>query len=302
MDWRFKAFLQGLFSRLPHGEELNCLCQRYVTRGLPASEPEFLERCAIARRHIEIASRYGEQPLGGRRFYEFGAGRDLVGPLTFHALGVERQVLIDLYRLVRPGLINDTIGKFQRLGPGLGLKRIPRARVGDGEGAALRDLGRHYGIEYLAPKDARQTGFEAGSVDSITSTNTLEHIPAADLPAILRECRRLLRDDGAITAFIDYQDHYSYFDRSISVYNFLRYPERAWRKFNPALHYQNRLRHRDYLELFQAGGFHITEQHRVEGIEEDLKTLQRVGVDEKFQGYSPAECAVRKALIVARRA
>ena len=52
----------------------------------------------------------------------------------------------------------------------------------------------------------------AASVDFVSSTNTLEHIPATDIGPILAECRRLLRPDGVVSCRIDMRDHYSYFD------------------------------------------------------------------------------------------
>src|SRR5262249_3632127 len=146
--------------------------------------------------------------------------------------------------------------RHQRIAPNLKLPRIPNEYIGR-KSDFLVLLKEHYGIDYWAPCDARRTQLEAGSIDWITSTNTLEHIPLQDIHAILQECRRLLRDDGLMSCLIDYEDHYSYFDHSISGYNFLQYSDEAWAFFNPALYYQNRLRHRDYLDLFQSAGFEV---------------------------------------------
>ena len=75
--------------------------------------------------------------------------------------------------------------------------------------------------------DARASGLHAGCVDIITSTNTLEHIPPGEIAAILRECARLLREGGLMSSSIDLQDHYHWFDKNISVYNFLRFSDPA---------------------------------------------------------------------------
>jgi hypothetical protein len=58
---------------------------------------------------------------------------------------------------------------------------------------------------------------------------------------------------------IDLQDHYSFFDSSVSPYNFLRYGDRRWAIINSSLHYQNRLRARDYRELFAQAGLSTVE-------------------------------------------
>lgn len=156
-------------------------------------------------------------------------------------------------------------------------------------------------IDYRTPCNARTTGLDLGSIDCITSTNTLEHIPPQDIHAILRECYRLLRDDGFMSFRIDYQDHYSYFDSSISVYNFLQYSNKAWRFFSPALQYQNRLRHKDYLELFQSVGFEIIEERRKDGTAVDLEIIKQLRLDKRFREYSLQELAIRNSLIILRK-
>jgi hypothetical protein len=45
---------------------------------------------------------------------------------------------------------------------------------------------RHYGINYLAPTDARAITLAPGSVDMIETTNTLEHIPKDVIADIMR--------------------------------------------------------------------------------------------------------------------
>src|SRR6476619_3422483 len=84
----------------------------------------------------------------------------------------------------------------------------------------LEGLEERFGIRYLAPCDARGTGLPAESIDFVSSTDTCEHIPGTELAEIFRECHRLLRPGGAFSCRIDLQDHYAYFDRSLSKYNF----------------------------------------------------------------------------------
>jgi len=144
-------------------------------------------------------------------------------------------------------------------------------------------LRQYYGIEYLAPCDARNTHFESNSINFITSTNTLEHIPLQDTQAILKECYRLLKPDGLMSFIIGYRDHYSFFDKSISVYNFLRYSDFIWKIFNPSLHYQNRLRHKDYLNLIKSAGFTILEEHLSKTTEDDIKEIKKINLAEIFK-------------------
>lgn len=300
MNWRYKALLQLGFSNVPFGERLNYFCQRYVTKSLPTSNANLAGIVYCAKEHIDVFRKYGGRPLGSATFYEFGTGWDLTVPLAFYAFGVERQILVDIRKLLRPKLVSDTIEKFQQLALDLKLLRKPDWFL-DGGRTFIASLKKYYGIEYQAPCDARHTGLDAGSIDCITSTNTLEHILPQDIQGILRECHRLLRDDGLMSFRIDYQDHYAYFDSDITVYNFLLYSDKAWALFSPSLHYQNRLRHRDYLELFQSAGFDVIEERHAHGTSADLETIERLPLDKRFRTYHSAELAVHNALIILQK-
>jgi SAM-dependent methyltransferase len=285
IGWRGKALLQQVFSRVPAGERMNLLLQRYVTRSLPISDEKLRSMVDHARQHLAAVGPRLSRPLGDATFYEFGAGWELSLALALHTLGVGKQVLVDIRPLGRADLINDVI---ERLGLPLKIKNV-------GELSS-------YGIEYRAPCDARGTGLPDDSIDVITSTNTMEHIPPDDLDGILLECARILRPDGVASFLVDYQDHWSYFDSSLSPYHFLRYSEREWRRWNPSLHYQNRLRHRDYVGKIERAGFEILEIKTRGGSAEDLAALAQLPLDASFGGYTPAELAVQDAWITAVRA
>lgn len=301
MDWRIKALFQQLLSRLPHAERLNQYFQRYVTRSLPTGDTNCATVVGWAREDIRIIAHHYRRSLSDSVFYQFGAGCDLIIPLAYYGLGVNRQILVDLHPLLRPELVNATIAQFGRLTSELGLSRLPAQQLPRQKPAAWALLRERYGMEYRAPADARATGLPAAAVDCIASTNTLEHIPRDDIVRILAECRRILADDGVMSFRIDYQDHFSYFDSHISVYNFLRYPERTWTWYNPSLHYQNRLRHSDYVALITAAGFEIIEEHRNDPSEADRAVLGTLPVDQRFHHYPPPDLGVRGALLVMRK-
>jgi len=299
-DWKFKALLQLTFSLMPRGEQLNYLVQRSMG-SLPASDAAFGGTVSYAKRHIDAIRRYYNRSLANATFYEFGAGWDMVIPLAFYGFGVGSQILVDIRNLIRVSLLNDTIDKYQRMGSDLAIPRIPAARLNCRKHNITTVFKTHYGIDYRAPCDPKQTGLTARSIDCITSTSTLEHIPRGDISPILRECHRILRDDGLMSALINYDDHYSYFDTKVSGYNFLQYSDRMWAIFNPALHYQNRLRHRDYLDLIQAAGFDVVEDQHKEMTETDRKTLEQLSLNARFRNYSSGELAVHNALLILRK-
>ena len=252
MRWLAKVFLQKSLSALPQPERANYLLQRHVTRSLPGPEEGFRRRFRRARRHVDAYAEHGpRRPLGEAVFYEFGAGWDLAVPLSFWALGVERQILVDRRPNVRVELVNTSIERLARLLAEHGL-RDPGGPI-----ASLEELEARFGIRYLAPRDARATALPPRSVDFVSSTSTLEHVPAEELVPLLAECNRLLRPDGAVSSRIDLSDHYSHFDASLSPYNFLRFDDRRWRLANSRLLFQNRLRRPDYLAAFRAAGLTV---------------------------------------------
>lgn len=286
MRWVAKAAVQRGLGLVPQAERLNYLFQRHVTRGLPAGESVFRRKFARAEQHLAAYEEHGPgTPISEAVFYEFGVGWDLAIPLSYAKLGIGRQVLVDIRPSARVELVNDSLARLE-------LEPVQ----------SLAELEERFGIEYLAPCDARGTGLPGESVDFVSSTDVCEHVPENDLAAIFRECFRLLRPGGAFSCRIDLQDHYSYFDRSISRYNFLRFSDRAWRLVNSPIHFQNRLRAPDYLRLVRDAGFELVVE-RPSGPDEDgLQQLEALRLAEPFRnGYTPQELGVTVLSFIARR-
>lgn len=293
MDWRYKAGVSTVFSHAPFGHRMYVLFQRRVTRTLPVSDTAFVENVEFGREHLALLQKHEARPISALQFFEFGVGQDLKFPLTFHSLGVERQILVDLRRLLRPSLVNSAVERLRRFGPTLGLPRVPSGPV---EGSTRADWDRWasaHGLDYRAPADARSTGLPDRSVDVVTSISVLEHVPPDDILAILRECRRILKDDGWAVMNVDYTDHYASFDRTITHYNFLRFSEREWRRWNPSMIYQNRLRHSEYLDIVRRAGFEIVDEVVRRGSKEDVDLLRTFPLHEKYRGFSPEDLAVK---------
>jgi len=302
MRWLAKAALQRGLGVLPQGERLNYVFQRRVLRSLPAGESVLRRKFARALQHLSAYEEHGAgTPAGNAVFYEFGAGWDLAIPLSFYALGVGKQVLVDIRPSVRVELVNDSLAALERLRPELEAEAERELPSLGAPIAGVAELESRFGIRYLAPCDARATGLPAESVDFVSSTDTCEHIPGADLAGIFGECRRLLRPGGAFSCRIDLQDHYAYFDRSLSRYNFLRFSDRAWSAVNSPLHHQNRLRSPDYLRLVRDAGFELTVERPSGPSDEDRAELQALPLAPRFRRYSPDELGVTILSFVARR-
>jgi SAM-dependent methyltransferase len=299
MRWALKALTQQALSRLPHGERLNYVLQRRVLGSLPASEGAFRNKADRAFQHFDAFVELGPQrPVGEAVFYEFGAGWDLAVQLVYWSLGVESQTVVDIRPILRIELVNDTITKLERLRGELGRElRSP----GPANLRGFEDLRERFGIVYLAPRDARNTGLPAASLDFVSSTDTAEHIPEGDLLQILVECRRLLKADGLLSYRADLEDHYARVDGGVSRYNFLRYSDRTWSLFNPSLHYQSRLRYPDYVRITREAGFEILREQVSRPSDQDLDRLRELDVANRFSAYSAEELGVRGLTIVATR-
>jgi hypothetical protein len=302
VNWKLKAFVQSSISAMPRGTQMNYLLQRYVSRTLPPSTATMSHTLQTTLNDFRFLEKHMSIPLDSAKFYEFGAGVTLIGPLTFYCMGVEKQTLVDLHWLLRRELVNHAI-RFLRNADNAPFRRKPVPlpdRLTSGE--LTEYLKSTYGIDYNAPCDARNTHYDSGSFDVVTSKAVFEHVPGIDIPAILAECHRLLAAKGLAAFRTDYQDHYSYCDSRVSIYNFLRYSDAQWRRYSPALNYTNRLRHREYLSLFRAAGFEIVADNTYDIRDEDRVSLRMIPLSARFAGYSEDELALRGAHTVLRNA
>lgn len=295
IDWRAKALLQRTLSAIPGGTKANYLLQR-ATRSLPLSEAKVRQHSDIAGQHMEAIRRCGDVAPESATFFEFGAGWDLHVPQALYCLGARRQIVVDIARLARPALVHSVAQQLRNNPPVGATHTIPAISTTMPMDEVLEAMG----ISYLAPADARNTALESGSIDYITSTNTLEHIPREDIGAILAECRRLIRSGGVASFQIDYQDHYSYFDPDIGPYNYLRFSSRRWKVFNSAIHFQNRLRHDDYLRLVAAAGFEVLDERIERPTEGDLEQLRELPLSANFAHHPLQLLGIRTSLLTLR--
>lgn len=284
MRWRYKALAFRCLSAMPGNASMHYWLQRYVTRTLPCTEKSYASISGHAARFVELLTAYAGKPLDKCNVLEFGAGRDLTLALALRARGVGSVIAVDLKRLAKLKLVRVALGHVDA---DADVKQVE----------SLTDLAR-IGVVYRAPFDMRATGLAAGSLDCVLSSEVMEHIPAEDLRLILRECFRVLSAGGLAIMKIDYSDHYARGDDAISRFNFLKYSDDDWRPYNSAFQYVNRLRHAEYLKMFNDAGFEILLQdvNRVAPIEEVVAQLA-----DRFRHHPLDDLFVQNALIVARR-
>jgi hypothetical protein len=197
--------------------------------------------------HKKYISEYGTTGT----VFEFGAGKHL-GQNLFLSDLVDKQIVVDLNLMIEIEMVEQVRSQLVESGH---LKN--RSNIYN-----IDDL-KEFGILYKAPFHASKTKFENETLDACVSTNTLEHIPECSIIKIFSELYRTLKYTGIISARIDYTDHYAHTDKTISLLNYLKYDDASWAKYNHNCHYQNRLRHYDYVRIFKSAGFEVVKEELI---------------------------------------
>jgi SAM-dependent methyltransferase len=281
-----KASAFRILSALPFGGHLHYWLQRHITRTLPQSPAQLDDHVIAARRKLDALRVYAHTEPSRSVVLEFGSGHDLAGPLALTYAGVAAVLALDIRPLAKLDLVRDA-ARHIAVAHGQPAPHI----------ASWRDLRTACRVYYRAPADARATALPAHSIDCVTSWSTLQHIPVADIVAILRESRRILKPGGVAIMKIHYEDMYARDDALLSPFQFLCYSDEEWASFNSALHYQNRMRHSQCVALFEEAGFEIVyEETKREQIDDGV--LARLA--SPFRSLDPDDVFTSKGLIVAR--
>lgn len=297
MNFKIKCSVQSVLSALPYNDRLNYLLQRYLSHSLPFNDDQFIKKTEDSLLHYRNFEEFNSISEKSNKYYEFGAGWHLIIPVSMCLLNFE-VFCVDLRYLVFPDLIKDTLQKFIKNRDRIPFKFKKQVAYPSSGVTIMNYLKDNLGLHYFAPYDARETQFNDCQFDFISSTFTLEHIPQKDILPIFEECYRILKKGGVFSMVIDYQDHWSYFDSSITRYNFLKYSDKKWKKFNPSLHYQNRMRHNEYLDIISGTKFKIVKNTPHLPSESDINNLKTMTLDEKYKNIDLFDLGIRSAEIV----
>lgn len=302
--WILKAIVQKGISYLPAPAKINYFFQKHVTGGVILNDEHFGLKMGHALDHHA----YMKKALGSREditILELGTGWYPVIPMLFFLSSSCRVISADIQQWMTRKTQQDTILKFKEWKDSGKLKGFEEAILPERwdrlmhvlqapEDYSQEDINRLIGLTPLIT-DARKLPLKKQSVDFICSNNTFEHIPLEVLTGILQEFKRVQDPDGLMSHFIDMSDHFAHFDPAITIYNFLKYSKKKWGLVDNSIQPQNRLRFRDFLELYQELGLPVKHQEIREG---SLQDLEKVKVHPEFSGYSPEELAISHAYII----
>lgn len=303
MHWKTKARIQNLLAKLPSAlsYEAYYQAQRWFG-GLRNSRVSDFGRIDSAVSIWQLAQKCGGRPEG-KVFFEVGTGRTVSIPVTYWLLGAESTITVDLNPYLKPEIthqalrqsIRDEAAFRSQLADQVVEERFVQLRNLLSKPFRLPELMEMCHIQYIAPGDAAATGLPDDSVDIHTSFTVYEHIPATVLEAITLEGNRIVRNDGLFIHGIDYSDHFAHSDSSISRINFLQYSQSEWdRLAGNRYMYMNRLRHDDYVELFErCGQKHLDASTIIDERSQRQLNAGEIHLDASFASKSRADLAAR---------
>jgi hypothetical protein len=94
-------------------------------------------------------------------------------------------------------------------------------------------------------------------------------------------------------------DHYAYIDKRINPLHYLRYSDAAWKRWNNAFLYQNRMRAHEFVERASAAGFAIA-LNTARPRERRLRDLAAIQVHPQFAHLPPEKLCITSVDFIAR--
>ncbi|MDA3838158.1 MAG: hypothetical protein PF574_04150 [Candidatus Delongbacteria bacterium] len=310
MNWKLKAAIQNFVSLLPH--ETSYSTYYWLQRHLGALQNFSPIGRLYAGINIYKQILNSGQSGENKTFYEVGTGRAPIAPLAYWLMGAKNTITIDLNPYVKTELIYDSLEYIKNnkeevielFGPLLVQERLNRiidfTKNMDFTLEQFLDL---CSIEYIAPGDACNTNLANNSIDYFTTCAVFEHIEPDILEKIVLEGNRIIKNNGIFINYIDYSDHFSGSDKTISAINFLQYSENQWKKYADNRYmYMNRLRHDDYINLFKSQGHCIlAENTEIDKQSQEILKLGSLKLNEQFKEKSLETLSVRGAMIVSMK-
>ncbi len=302
--WVLKAIVQKAISYLPSSHRLNFFFQKYITRGVQLTDEYFEDRLIHAKKHIDSFDRYASRNLNTT--LELGTGWYPVVPISLFLRGAEQINTVDISSLTSKENVLTTIRFFidyQKKG-----KLQPFLKVSDERFGVLETLNNEsedFDFQDVIKKlkinckigDIRNLQLASQSIDLIHSNNTFEHVYPEVLRGILEKFKSFSSKGGIMSHFIDMSDHFAHFDKSINIYNFLRFSDLAWGIIDNSVQPQNRWRCSDYEKLYNALSIDISERDCRKG---NVDEVLSINLNKKFKDYDLKDLAVSHCYLISK--
>jgi ubiquinone/menaquinone biosynthesis C-methylase UbiE len=305
--WKIKALVQKTISILPFSEKLNYIFQKHVTGGIELTEEYWGYKITHARDHINFYKSYDKNGLNGKTALELGTGWYPIVPVCLFLSNIDKVISIDIkswmtksFQIKAIAKVVDSrkTGKLESYLTEINEERwdILEGILKKNKNLTRDEINRIICLETVI-KDARRTNLPDKSIDFICSNNTFEHIRQDILFDILKEFRRIIKDDGIMSHFIDMSDHFSHYDTSITNYNFLKYSENVWKLIDNSIQPQNRLRFIDYKRMYEKLNIPVS-MELITGSRSDQ--LRQIKISKQYKNYTEDELVISHGYIVSK--
>jgi hypothetical protein len=299
--WKLKAIVQKIISFLPFSHQINYIFQKYVTKGVLLTDEYFCDKLEHTKTHLKNFQKYSGMPIP-QNCLEIGTGWYPVVPVSLFLSGVDKIYSVDISSLTSKKRLLATLQKFVESNNSGQLKTfinfssdrfdILTNLLENFDRLSLDDLLYRLNINYLI-EDARKLSLPDNSINFIHSNNTFEHIYPDVLFYILKEFKRVIKKQGGVMShFIDMSDHFAHFDKSINIYNFLRFSDKQWRWIDNSIQPQSRIRIYDYKRIYSDLKIPISGESFRSGNLNELKTIPLANkfVNEPLEEVAKSHC------------
>ena len=238
IPWQAKILGKLVLSRLPLGYAVWKRLQLFEHGHM--DQPKYAYEVFL-NHYKKVESVVGRRPFVA---LELGPGDTLFSGLIAHALGAQSCYLVDAgpFANLNPVLYESMATMLAREGLDIPLP---------GNRSSISEYLDTIGVRYLTNGIESLKSIPSQSVDFIWSQAVLEHVRRSDFFKTLKELRRIIRVDGAMSHRIDLMDHLG------GKLNNLRFSRKIWESSFMATSgfYTNRIRFSEMTRLFEEAGF-----------------------------------------------
>jgi hypothetical protein len=251
MGWQTMVAKGALKRCIPFMPQL-----RRLKRKLSGSTPEVanlwstIHHAKVIFRELSAAG----GTVASARVLEIGTGWYPVIPMLMRLKGAKSVILTDIQPFLDPVSFESArqflLQNLDKISSELDLP-VQEARAALNSFTDLEQAG----FTYHCPFDPAT--LPDASLDIIYSRTVLEHIPPQVLVTLFKALAPKMAPHAVMAHHVDESDHLEHNDKSISRVHFLTLGDTAWRFINAAWDYQNRLRHHEFLPLFEQSGYDV---------------------------------------------
>lgn len=308
MNWKVKLLVQKLLDTLPEaiGTKMHLPMQRLFGN---IGRMDSNNRHKLIQRGIVNTVKFLQEKMmfnfNGCKILEVGTGWHGGDILLFHILGASKIYTCDITKNLNESIVMDML---KSIGNQLNIisqecnveissleKRYKRIA----SSTNLSQLLTTANIKYFAPIKLYEINLPSSSFDLFYSRSVLQRIPPNHLAKYLKKAHKALKPEGYSYHIIHHSDHNARHDKELGSLDYLRYSDGIYnaiqsKKYN----YQNRMRHLEFLQLFEATGFeNVFEQT----IGREPKSVKDLSLAPRFKALPIEDVLITRTQLVSRR-